>query len=324
MVFCGNNFAIPQIAHGWCIKTGFLADKIQIVRRPSRLHMVAPNRDLAIGCAFFHPNKKGKTMKALFLGYGRMGSAIGTAWLNSQLVEQVVAIDPGLAADAHAAVYADAALVPSQAFDVIVVAVKPGMVQPVLSRLSDALCADAVVVSVAAGITLASLEQAIGGRCPVVRAMPNTPVLVGAGCTGLFGGNGLTQRQRESVGRLFATVGSAHWVEQEPQLDAVTALSGSGPAYYHLFSEALAQAGVRLGLPPELARRLAADTAFGAAALQRAPQADFAALRLAVTSSNGTTAAAIEVFEHDSALRELVRRAASAAALRSEALSRGE
>jgi pyrroline-5-carboxylate reductase len=110
-------------------------------------------------------------------------------------------------------------------------------------------------------------------------------------------------------------------VKTESQLDAVTAISGSGPAYYHLFSEALAEAGINLGLEPELAHRLAAQTAFGAATLQHQPQADFAELRIAVTSPNGTTAAAIEVFEDEGKLRELVKTATVAAHHRSVELS---
>lgn len=263
-------------------------------------------------------------MKALFLGYGRMGSAIGNAWREADLVEQVIAVDPGLPNCEQTLVYPTLEAVPPEPFDIILVAVKPALVASALAGLGEALCAQAVAISVAAGIPLAVLEQALAGRCPVVRAMPNTPVLVGAGCTGLFGGSRLTVAQHQLVGRLFAAVGSAHWVDRETQLDAVTALSGSGPAYYHLFSEALAQAGVALGLPAELARRLAADTAFGAASLQRRPEADFAALRLAVTSPNGTTAAAIEVFDQDQTLRALVLRAATAAAVRSHELSRGE
>ncbi|MEX0295246.1 pyrroline-5-carboxylate reductase dimerization domain-containing protein [Pseudomonas putida] len=122
--------------------------------------------------------------------------------------------------------------------------------------------------------------------------------------------------------RLFEAVGSASWVEHEGLLDTVTALSGSGPTYYHLFSEALAAAGVALGLSPELARPLAAQTALGAATLQTQPGADFVELRTAVTSPNGTTAAAIASFEQNEGLRRLVDAAMQAAHSRSQALSR--
>jgi pyrroline-5-carboxylate reductase len=208
--------------------------------------------------------------------------------------------------------------------DCIVLAVKPAAAGPALSNLPATLLQKAVVISVAAGVTLATLRAAAGHACPVVRVMPNTPMLLGAGCTGLYAGDDLPGARRQAITRLFEAVGSAHWVQSEPQLDAVTAISGSGPAYYHLFSEALAAAGQALGLDAELARRLAVDTAFGAATQQRQPQADLAQLRRAITSPNGTTAAAIEVFEQDQALRTLVQTAARAAAQRAEALSRGE
>jgi len=262
-------------------------------------------------------------MNALFLGYGRMGSALGEAWLQAGLVDRISAVDPHAQAGGRALHYPDQAAVPAQAFDLILVATKPGHACTVLAALPDALCQGAVVISVAAGISCASLAEALRQRCPVVRAMPNTPVLVGAGCTGLYADAGLDEARRQRIGRLFDTVGNAHWVAQEGQLDAVTALSGSGPAYYHLFSEALADAGVALGLPAQLARDLAAQTALGAALLQTQEGVDFVDLRNAVTSPNGTTAAAIARFEQDQALRRLVEAAARAAFVRSQELSQG-
>ncbi|WP_068829330.1 pyrroline-5-carboxylate reductase [Pseudomonas sp. BMS12] len=262
-------------------------------------------------------------MNALFLGYGRMGSAIGEAWLAGKLVDSICAVDPYLQSSASASLYSSLEALPQQPFDLIVVATKPGYACEVLAALPDALCQGAVVISVAAGVTCASLSHALRQRCPVVRVMPNTPVLVGAGCTGMFSADALDGERREQIAHLFEAVGKAYWVEQEGLLDAVTALSGSGPAYYHLFSEALADAGVALGLPVELAKALAAQTAFGAASLQVQPQADFVELRTAVTSPNGTTAAAIARFEQDQALRQLVEAAARAAFVRSQELSQG-
>lgn len=261
-------------------------------------------------------------MRALFLGYGRMGSAIGEAWLSAGLVDCIVAVDPNLETAGNATVYSTIKAVPTEPFDIIVVAVKPAYACEVLAELPDALCQKAVMISVAAGITVPSLGNALRNRCPIVRAMPNTPVLVGAGCTGLYADNTLNETKRDLVTRLFSTVGFACWVEHEDLLDAVTAISGSGPAYYHLFSEALETAGVALGLKPELAKVLAAQTALGAALLQNQPGADFAALRTAVTSPNGTTAAAIAVFEQDRVLRGAVESATQAAYHRSQELSR--
>ncbi|BDM22126.1 pyrroline-5-carboxylate reductase [Pseudomonas sp. NPDC089428] len=261
-------------------------------------------------------------MNALFLGYGRMGSAIGQAWLKAGLVSHVSAVDPYLQTANQVSLYSSVEALPTLPFDIIVVAVKPNYACEVLAALPHAVREHAVVISVAAGVPHDKLSLALGHGCPVVRAMPNTPVLVNAGCTGLFAPPDLDAALRERVTRLFEAVGSASWVEHEDLLDAVTALSGSGPAYYHLFSEALAAAGVGLGLSPELAKTLAAQTALGAATLQTQPDADFVALRTAVTSPNGTTAAAITSFEHDDGLRRLVDAAVQAAHSRSQALSR--
>lgn len=261
-------------------------------------------------------------MNALFLGYGRMGSAIGEAWLKAGLVGQISAVDPYLQTANHVTLYSSVQALPAVPFDIVVVAVKPNQACEVLSALPQSVRQRALVISVAAGVTREKLSLALGRSCPVVRAMPNTPVLVGVGCTGLFAEDDLSEPQREWVTRLFSAVGSASWVGREELLDAVTALSGSGPAYYHLFSEALASAGVALGLSPELAKTLAAQTALGAATLQAQPSADLVELRCAVTSPNGTTAAAIAAFEQGRALRQLVEVAVQSAYTRSQELSR--
>ncbi|WP_219210087.1 pyrroline-5-carboxylate reductase [Variovorax boronicumulans] len=263
-------------------------------------------------------------MKVLFLGYGHMGGALGEAWKRSGLAAQVLAVDPASTSDQpdrYPSVDALVAAGAGEGIALIVLAVKPAKALDALRALPPKVLAGAAVVSIAAGVPIAALSSALPSGTPVVRAMPNTPVILNAGCTGLFAGATVDAALRASVDRLFATVGSAHWVDAEPLLDAVTALSGSGPAYYHLFSEALAAAGVALGLDAALARKLAADTAWGAAALQHAPGADFAALRQAVTSPNGTTAAAIAVFEEEGALRRLIERAALAARDRAVELS---
>lgn len=260
-------------------------------------------------------------MNVLFIGYGRMGSAIGEAWQASGLVTSLSAIDPHQPPGLRATLYADLHAVAEQSFDLIVIAVKPDKVCSVAASLPDAVCKGAVVISVAAGITCEALDHALGRRCPVIRAMPNTPVLVNAGCTGLYADARLDDTHRALVSQLFDSVGRSYWLEQESLLDAVTAISGSGPAYYHLFSEALAQAGVLLGLDPALAQHLASQTALGAARQQTQADANMVDLRLAVTSPNGTTAAAIAVFEQDQRLRRLIEAATQAAYQRSQALS---
>ncbi|CAJ0557375.1 unnamed protein product, partial [Mesorhabditis spiculigera] len=205
-------------------------------------------------------------------------------------------------------------------FDVVVLAVKPAMAREAIGSLPGTVLSRAVLVSVMAGVGCSEMSDAAGNCAPVVRAMPNTAVMVNQGCTGLFSTTLVDPAKRGQIQKLFEAVGIAVWLEREAQVDAVTAISGSGPAYYHLFSEALANAGVELGLPIELARQLAAQTALGAATLQCQPQADFAALREAVTSPNGTTAAAIAKFEENDQLRRLVMLAAQAAHARNMAI----
>jgi pyrroline-5-carboxylate reductase len=263
-------------------------------------------------------------MKALFLGYGRMGSAIGESWLKAGLVESVTAVDPYRASEAAAAIFASADLLPDEQYDLIVVAVKPSMATEAIKALPARVYAPgAAMVSVMAGVKCSTLEAACDGKIAIIRSMPNTPILLGAGCTGLYAGNEVSEDLRGHVTKLFNAVGKAYWVDSEEMLHAVTAISGSGPAYYHLFSEAMEAAGVALGLPQALAHDLAAQTAFGAASLQCQEGAEYQQLRLAVTSPKGTTDAAIRVFEQSAALRGLVEKATASAFQRSKELSEG-
>lgn len=257
---------------------------------------------------------------ALFLGYGRMGSALGEAWLQAGLVQHIDAVDPGHIQGMQASLYPAGQALPATDYDLVVIAVKPALAQAALQAIPTARLARACFISVMAGVSLRTLETLAPAAAPIIRTMPNTPVIVGQGCTGLYANKHVSPALKTTVSALFAAVGTACWVETEDQLHAVTAISGSGPAYYHLFSEALAQAGVKLGLPPGIASMLAARTALGAATLQCREQADFAALRLAVTSPNGTTHAAIQVFEQDGQLRHLVDQAATHAHARSREL----
>jgi pyrroline-5-carboxylate reductase len=259
-------------------------------------------------------------MKVLFIGYGRMGGALGDAWKSKHLVSRIDAVDPSFARSLSEGRYAIASELPSVEYDLVILALKPAMAGVALAGLSAVNLSSATILSIMAGVTIDKLRASSGTLRPIVRAMPNTPVMVGAGCTGLYARDHLSEQQRSDISALFTAVGTAHWVGTEDHLHAVTAISGSGPAYYHLFSEALAQAGESLGLSPQLARDLAAQTALGAAR-QQAGGGDFLALREAVTSPNGTTFAAIQVFEGNHSLRALVKTAAAAANERSKQLS---
>lgn len=261
-------------------------------------------------------------LTVLFLGYGRMGAALGEAWLEAGLVSQIDAIDPYRTNDVRARLFRQAGELPATRYDLVVMAVKPAIARDALTALPPTQLANATLVSVMAGVGIDTLKAALPLSRPVVRSMPNTPVMVRQGCTGLYAGDDVPADLRQTIGTLFDTVGKAFWVNDEELLHAITAVSGSGPAYFHLFSEALAAAGMQLGLPRDLAQQLAAQTALGAAVLQLQDGADFAALRQAVTSPNGTTHAAIEIFERETHLRRLVDDAVARAAQRSVELSR--
>jgi pyrroline-5-carboxylate reductase len=205
--------------------------------------------------------------------------------------------------------------------DLVVLAVKPQDMAQAARGIAPVLAERRpVVVSVAAGIRLADLARWLGNGFPMVRAMPNRPALIGAGITALYGGAGVTADHRAAVERLMLAAGETVWLTDESQMDAVTAISGSGPAYFFLLIESLEAAGMELGLPHETARRLAAQTARGAGRMAAESGHEPATLREQVTSKGGTTAAALEVLEAGG-LRGLVRRAADAAAKRSAELA---
>ena len=180
--------------------------------------------------------------------------------------------------------------------EVIILAVKPQQLAEVLRALPP-LKPEQLVLSIAAGVRAEDIARWLGGHTAVVRAMPNTPALVGAGIAGLFALPGVSELQKSHANRILEAVSRAVWVDQEAQIDAVTAISGSGPAYVFFFIEALEQAGIELGLTPETARLLTLQTFFGAAALAIKDQSAPAELRARVTSKGGTTERGILALE---------------------------
>lgn len=205
--------------------------------------------------------------------------------------------------------------------EVVVLAVKPqvlpGVAREIAAALADRL---PLVVSIAAGIRSTDVARWVGDAVPVVRAMPNTPALIGCGATALYAGPGAEARHRELAESILRAAGSVTWVESEPQMDAVTALSGSGPAYFFLLTEAMADAGTALGLRRDTARLLALETALGAARMSVESADDVAELRRRVTSPGGTTEAALAVLEKGG-FGGLVDRALRAACERSRELA---
>ena len=182
--------------------------------------------------------------------------------------------------------------------DVVILAVKPQVMAKVTRDISAAVSvANALVISIAAGITIASLRAGLGEATAIVRCMPNTPALLREGATALYANEATSEQQRQDAGDILAAVGSVCWVEHEQQLDAVTALSGSGPAYFFLFMEAMTEAGTHLGLDAATAHALALQTGLGACRMAVEGDVDLPELRRRVTSPGGTTERALQSFE---------------------------
>ncbi|MGM0595277.1 MAG: pyrroline-5-carboxylate reductase [Pseudomonadota bacterium] len=199
------------------------------------------------------------------------------------------------------------------AVDVVVLAVKPQMLPQVCREIAAATqTARPLLLSVAAGLRVADIDRWLGGDNAIVRTMPNTPALVMSGATALYANDRVSEEQRELAEAIMRAVGLTLWVEEEPLLDAVTAISGSGPAYFFLLTEMLERSGVALGLPEKSARLLALQTAFGAAKMALESPDDCAQLRARVTSPGGTTEQAINQLEQGN-IRELFQRAVEAA-----------
>jgi len=237
--------------------------------------------------------------KILVLGGGNMGGAMVRGWVEYGIPgEDIFVVDPSPGA-ALKDLIAEGALrhatsVPAEPFDVVLVAVKPQTMAEALPLLQPALKPDTLVISVAAGKTLGFIAGLVGDL-PIVRAMPNTPALIGRGITGAVPNAAVTQPLKEKADALLSASGPVVWLDQESDIDAVTAVSGSGPAYVFHLAETLAAAGVAAGLSPELAMKLARHTVAGAGELMIRSDDAPEQLRKNVTSPNGTTQAALEV-----------------------------
>jgi pyrroline-5-carboxylate reductase len=204
--------------------------------------------------------------------------------------------------------------------EVVLLAIKPQEMHQVTAQLSPTLAAKRpLIISVAAGIRASDIQRWCNGL-PVVRCMPNRPALQGCGMTGLYATDNVSEEQRTVAFELMSAVGSAVWLEQEAQLDAVTAISGSGPAYFFLLIEMLEQTGVALGLSAEVSHQLAVETAYGAGCMAREATEPAAVLREQVTSKGGTTAAALQTLEARN-VRAIFAEAITAAARRSAQLA---
>lgn len=263
------------------------------------------------------------TRGLVLLGCGKMGSAMLQGWLAAGLEPSAVTViepnpSPWLIGTG-VKITSDVPHSPA----VVVVAVKPQMVAEALPVLFAMGGGGTVFLSIAAGTTIETYEQMLGATTPVVRAMPNTPAAIGKGITALIGNEAVSTERLELAERLLSVVGQTVRLEQEADMDAVTAVSGSGPAYVFHLIETLAEAGAAEGLSPELAMQLAKATVAGAGALAETAEDDPTQLRINVTSPAGTTAAALEVLMNETeGFPRLMRRAVAAAAARSRELGK--
>jgi len=262
-----------------------------------------------------------------FIGAGNMARAIiGGLLANGYPAAQIWASEPDVSrladlagqglqttSDNNAAV---------AAADAVILAVKPQVMKQVVTPMADAVQAkQPLIISVAAGISAESLCSWLGRDVALVRCMPNTPALVQQGASGLFANDQVSDVQRSQAEQVMQATGIALWVNSEAELDAVTAVSGSGPAYYFLVMEAMIEAGMKLGLSEEVATQLTLQTAQGAATMAAASEFPPAELRRRVTSPNGTTERAINSYE-DAGLRQIFMDGMQACSDRSEELGR--
>lgn len=242
--------------------------------------------------------------RVLFIGGGNMTQAIVSGLVtNGHLPKALTALDRNsekralLSTQYHINV---AEQLTPELFDcdLIVLSIKPQSAKEACLQLQPFLkTRKPLILSVMAGLTISALHSWLGEILPIVRAMPNTPALVKAGATGLFASASVTAEQKMRIEFLIASIGIAAWVEQENQIDIITALSGSGPAYFFLMIEAMQTAAIQLGLPKEIAQRFAVQTAYGASKLASESQESVSTLRARVTSKGGTTEAAITTFQ---------------------------
>jgi pyrroline-5-carboxylate reductase len=261
----------------------------------------------------------------LLAGAGKMGGAMLSGWLTRGLDPQrVVVIEPQPSEEIRAlaakGVRLNASANEIGAVATLVVALKPQTFAEAGAGLKPFAGANTLVVSIMAGTTITALQKVCGGS--VVRAMPNTPAAIGRGITVAVAANNVSAAQRAVADALLRATGSVEWVDDEKLMDAVTAVSGSGPAYIFLLAEELARAGVEAGLPAELATKLARETVAGSGELLHRSELSSATLRQNVTSPGGTTAAALEVLMGEGGLQQLMIRAIAAATERSKELAK--
>ena len=262
-----------------------------------------------------------------FIGAGNMASALISGLIaDGTAKDLIIASDPNTDQRSHLHDSYGICTVDNNAeaisdADVVVLAVKPQLLQQVCNELSSHLKdKHCLIVSIAAGIRCSTMSKWLNSDLPIVRCMPNTPAMLQVGATGLYATDNVSNEQRDQAERILRAVGITLWINEEADIDSVTAVSGSGPAYYFLMMEAMQAAAEKLGLPAETAKLLTLQTALGAARMALESQDDPATLRQKVTSPGGTTEQAILSFEANG-LRDIFEQAMTAARDRSISLS---
>ncbi|HHZ68661.1 MAG TPA: pyrroline-5-carboxylate reductase [Alphaproteobacteria bacterium] len=270
------------------------------------------------------------TGRVLMVGAGKMGGALIESWLKKQTTQpsDIVLVEPNVTrAKYFRDTYTLYTFETPEAINTglgeatILFAVKPQVMDEVVPLYKPLIQPGRLVLSIAAGTPISYFEHQLGANTAVVRAMPNTPASIGHGITVLCANTHVSAEQRARCEILIGAVGQVEWIEDESLMDAVTAVSGSGPAYVFLLIEALAQAGISAGLAADLANRLALTTVAGAGALAEQTEDSPTVLRQNVTSPGGTTAAALEVLMADDGLQQLMARAVTAAKERGRELA---
>ncbi len=265
-------------------------------------------------------------LSLLLVGCGKMGSALLRGWLAHGMLSRAVIVEPSaqdIPKDPHIHVINDATAIPSDFKpDVIVFAVKPQILGDVIGHYVCYASPKTLFLSIAAGKTIGFFEKHLGASAKIVRAMPNTPASIHAGITAACANSHITSEDRHKINHLLQAVGDVVWVDDEKLMNAVTALSGSGPAYVFLLIEAMTRAGAKTGLPAELAGKLARATVYGSGLLARKePGTSAETLRQNVTSPGGTTAAALGVLMRDKdGMQKLFDEAIAAATHRGQEL----
>lgn len=264
----------------------------------------------------------------ILVGCGNMGFAMLQSWLSSDPLLSVHVVEPNdalrqRAADAGADAVSEIDELTVSEPILVILAVKPQAMAAVVPPYAAYVEAGATLVSIAAGTTITTLLGLIGGSAPIIRCMPNTPAAIGAGMMVCCHNGRVDNRAVDLTTQLLRTSGEVEWLDSEDLMDAVTAVSGSGPAYFFHFVECLADAAVKAGLPADVGMRLAKQTAMGAGRLVAEAADDPATLRVQVTSPGGTTAAALSVFMGDNRLKMLTEEAVLAARDRGVELGKG-